>query len=155
MKLLATITLLGALAASPVLADTPPAKAPPAKAPPAKAPPAEKKAPPADKPADAKPVVTPEELKKAEAFFDDLHGAVVKNQDACPKMGPAVNAVLDKHAVFIKQMVASDKDVPQATKDKWEKKQTDMAAGVMKCKDDKGVMSAFQRFTTMTAPPPP
>jgi len=97
-------------------------------------------------------MVTPEELKRAEAFFDDLHGAVVKNQDACPKMGPAINAVLDKHAEFIRKMVESDKDVPQATKDKWAKKQNDMAAGVMKCKDDKGVSAAFQRFSTMSSP---
>ena len=151
MKLFSTVSLLLALSASPLLADTPPAKAPAEK----KAPPADKKAPSADKPADSKkPMVTPEELKRAEAFFDDLHGAVVKNQDACPKMATAVNGVLDKHAEFIRKMVASDKDVPQATKDKWEKKQGDMAAGIMKCKDDKAVMAAFQRFSTLSSPPP-
>lgn len=138
MKLFATLSLLIALAsASPLLADAPAAK-----------PPADKKAPPAEK----KPMATPDEIKKAEVFFDDLYNAVVKNQDACPKMGPAVNGVLDKHEAFLRKMVDADKDVPQATKDKWAKKQTDMAAGVMKCKDDKGVMAAFQRFTTLSTP---
>ena len=149
MKLVSKLSLILALAgASTVYADTAPAKAP------AKAPaPADKKAPPpAAAPAEPKkPMATPEEIKKVEAFFDDFVGAIVKNADACPKMGPAVNAVIDKHEAFLKKMAETDKDVPQATKDKMASKQNDIMNAIMKCKDDKGVVAAFDRFTKISA----
>jgi hypothetical protein len=142
MKLLSTVSLFIALAgASPVLADKAPAKAPAA----------DKKAPPPEKAPD-KPMATPEETKHAVAFFDELFAAVVKNQDACPKMGPAITAVIDKHEAWIKKMSETDKELPKDTKDKLEKKQGEMMTAVMKCKDDKGVAAAFQRFAAMTTP---
>ncbi|MBA3458453.1 MAG: hypothetical protein H0T46_00715 [Deltaproteobacteria bacterium] len=143
MKLLSTLSLVLAFAgATPVLADTPPAKAP-----------AEKKAPPAK--TDASKTLSADEVKKAMAFFDEFHGAIVKNQDACPKMGPAVNAVLDKHEVWLRKMAETGKDLPPAEKEKLQKKQADMMSAVMKCKDDKGVMDAFQRLAVVMTPKTP
>lgn len=143
MKLLTTLSLFIAFAgASPVLAEGP-AKAP-----------AEKKAPAPEK-ADASKTLSPEEVKKALAFFEEFHGAIVKNQDACPKMAVAINAVLDKHEAWLRKMAGTDKDLPAAEKAKLEKKQGDMMTAVMKCKDDKTVAAAFQRFTTITTAKPP
>jgi hypothetical protein len=142
MKLLTTLSLIIAFAgASPVLAEAP-AKAP-----------AEKKAPPADKPATK--TLSPDETKKAVAFFEELHAAIIKNQDACPKMATALNAVIDKHGAWLKKMAGSDKDLPQAEKDKLATKQNEMMTAVMKCKDDKAVAAAFQRFMTITTKQPP
>jgi hypothetical protein len=88
-------------------------------------------------------------------FFDEFHAAIVKNQDTCPKMATAVNAVIDKHEAWLRKVAGSDKDLPPAEKDKLAKKQNDMMTAVMKCKDDKGVAAAFQRFTTLTTAKPP
>jgi hypothetical protein len=151
MKLVRTLSMIIALAgASTALADTPPAKAPaPA--------PTEKKA---DKPADKAPAPAPTpakqeftkaEVEKIEKFFSDFYDAVTKNQDACPKMATAINALFDKHQDWLKKLMESGKDLPQASKDKMQKKQQDLFQGVMKCKDDKGVEAAMQRFMTMAA----
>jgi hypothetical protein len=154
MKLVRTLSMIIALAAaSTALADTPPAKAPaPA--------PTEKKA---DKPAPAKQEFTKAEVEKIEKFFSDFYDAVTKNQDACPKMATAINALFDKNQDWLKKMMESGKDLPQDSKDKMLKKQQDLFQGVMKCKDDKGVEAAMQRFMAMatakkktdTAPPAP
>jgi hypothetical protein len=145
MKLVRTLSMIIALAGASTVHAQAPAKTPaPA---PAKAPaPAEKKAP--DKPA-AKEELSPAEVQKAEKFFDELYNAVVKNQDACPKMATALNAVLDKHQDWLKKMVDSGKDLPQASKDRMQKKQADLGNGIMKCKDDKAVVAAMQRFMTI------
>ena len=107
----------------------------------------------ADAPAakSSRPMASADEIKHAEAFFDELVNAVVKNQDACPKMGPAVNAVLDKHEAWLRKMAEADKDLPQATKDKFQKRQTEMTNGVTKCASDPGVSAAFQRFGKISA----
>jgi hypothetical protein len=159
MKLVRTLSMIIALAgASTALADTPPAKAPA---------PTEKKADkPADKapaPAPAKQEFTKAEVDKIEKFFSDFYDAVTKNQDACPKMAIAINALFDKNQDWLKKMMESGKDLPQASKDKMQKQQQDLFQGVMKCKDDKGVEAAMQRFMAMatakkkvdTAAPPP
>jgi hypothetical protein len=39
--------------------------------------------------------------------------------------------------------------MPQASKDKLQKKQGEMMSGIMKCKDDKGVQTAMQRFASI------
>jgi len=139
MKLARTLSMIIALAgAATVYADTPPAKAPaPA--------PTEKKAP--DKP--AKPELSPAEVEKVEKFFNEFYDAVVKNQDACPKMATAINALFDKNEKWLKEMAASGKDLPQSSKDKMAKKQSDLMGGMLKCKDDKGVQAAMQRFMSI------
>jgi hypothetical protein len=150
MKLVRTLSMFIALAgASTVYAQAPKApaekKAPAADKAPAKAP---EKAP--DKAAPpAKEEMSPADVKKAEAFFDEFFDAVMKNQDACPKMATAINATLDKHQKWLETVLATGKDVPQTTKDKMQKKQQEMMGGMMKCKDDKDVGAAFQRFVGM------
>lgn len=145
MKLVRTLSMIIALAGASTAYAQAPAKTP-APAPAKTAAPAEKKAP--DKPA-GKEELSPAEVQKAEKFFDELYTAVVKNQDACPKMATALNAVLDKHQDWLKKMVESGKDLPQASKDKMQKKQADLGNGIMKCKDDKAVVAAMQRFMTI------
>lgn len=151
MKLVRTLSMIIALAGASTVYAQAPAKTPapaPAKTPaPA---PAEKKAP--DKAA-AKDELSPAEIQKAEKFFDELYNAVIKNQDACPKMATALNAVLDKHQEWLKKMVESGKDLPQASKDKMQKKQADLGNGIMKCKDDKAVVAAMQRFMSVATAP--
>jgi hypothetical protein len=148
MKLVRTLSMFLALAgASTVYADTP------------------TKAPPADKKAPAKTEMSADEIKKTEEFFQAFYDAIVKNQDACPKMGPAINVVLDKHLPWLQKMQEAGKEPPQATKDKMQAKQGDMMNAMLKCKDDKGVEAAMKRFMavatkkkdstkTEAAPPP-
>jgi ElaB/YqjD/DUF883 family membrane-anchored ribosome-binding protein len=132
MKLVRTLSMIIALAgASTALADTP-TKAPA---------PTEKKA----------PEFTKAEVNKAEKFFDDFYNAVVKNQDACPKMATAINTLLDKNEAWLKKMAESGKDMPQSSKDKMQKKMQEMSTAMMKCKDDKGVQASMQRFMTIAA----
>ena len=139
MKLVRTLSMIIALAgASTALADTP-AKAPA---------PTEKKAP--DK-APAANEFTKAEVEKAEKFFDDFYTAVVKNQDACPKMATAINTLLDKNEAWLKKMAESGKDMPQSSKDKMQKKMQEMSTAMMKCKDDKAVQASMQRFMTIAA----
>lgn len=137
MKLVGTLSIIVALAgASTVHAQAPEKKAPaPEKKAPEKAPPKEE--------------LSPADVKKAEAFFEEFFNAVVKNQDACPKMAPAINSVIDKHEAWLKKTMASGKDMPQASKDKIQKRQGEMMGGVLKCKDDKDFQAAFQRFGTL------
>jgi hypothetical protein len=153
MKLVRTLSMIIALAgASTVYAQAPEKKAP-----------AEKKAP---EKAPAKEELSPAEVKKAEAFFEEFYNVVMKNQDACPKMATGINGLIDKHHDWLKKMTESGKDMPQASKDKMQKKQQEMMGGILKCKDDKDVQAAFQRFagimmakkkvdTGTTAAPPP
>jgi hypothetical protein len=123
--------------ASTVYADTPPPKAP-----------AEKKAPEktADKPADKKEQFSAEEAKKAEKIMDDFFDALVKNQDNCPKMATAIIAVLDPNEAWLTKLAESGKEPPPALKEKTKKRQGEVINAVMKCKDDKDVNAAFQRF---------
>jgi hypothetical protein len=115
---------------------------------------------PAEKQAPAKEELGKAEVAKAEKFFGELHGAVVKNQNACPKMATGINAVFDKYLPWLQKMAESGKDLPQASKDRLAVKMNEMAEGIMKCKDDKGVQAAMQRFATIApkkaeaAPPP-
>ena len=148
MKLVRTLSMFLALAgATTAYAQTPAPKAP-----------AEKKAPQADK----KGEMSPAEVAKAEKFFDDFFNAIVKNQDACPKMATAINTLLDKHGAWLKQMAESGKDLPASSKDKLQKKQGEMSAAMQKCLGDEGVKTAMQRFMTIAlsakkpeaAPPP-
>ena len=142
MKLVRTLSMFIALAAASttVHADTP------AKTAPAKAPEADKKA-----PAPAKEELGKADVERAEKFFDEFLNAVVKNQDACPKMATAVNGVFDKHQAWLVKMAESGKDIPQSSKDKLQKKQGELMNAVMKCKDDKGVQAALQRFMMLGA----
>lgn len=160
MKLVRTLSMFIALTgASTAFAQPAPAKQAPA--PEKKAP--DKAAPAPDKAPEKKEELSPADVKKAEAFFEELAAAVVKNQDACPKMAVAINAVFDKHQAWFTKMVESGKDVPQSTKDKMQKKQQEMMTGLMKCKDDKDVSAAFQRLMSVavkkkdapTSAPPP
>ncbi|MBX3156982.1 MAG: hypothetical protein KF773_13490 [Deltaproteobacteria bacterium] len=97
----------------------------------------------------AKAMATPEESAQAEKFFNDFADAVVKNQSSCPKMGAAINKLIDKNEAWLMKMAETDKELPQASKDKIQKRQTEMMDAVMKCKDDKDVTAAFQRFATI------
>jgi hypothetical protein len=131
MKRTLSAIILALLCASPALADT---KQP------------------------AKPIASAEETAKAEKFFNEFADAIVKNQDACPKMGKAINGLIDANEAWLVKMAATDKELPQAAKDRIQKRQTEMISAVMKCKDDKDVTAAFQRFINISmkkAPPPP
>jgi len=133
MQLTRTLSMILALAGASIAAAAPP----PAKAPaPA----------PGDKKAPAREEYARADVEKAEKFFDELHGAVMKHQDACPKMGAAFHTVLDKHEEWIKKMIASGKDLPQAARDKLQKRQQEMMGGIGKCREDKAVQAATQRF---------
>jgi hypothetical protein len=142
MKLVRTLSMFIALAGASTVYAQAPSKAP-----------AEKKAP-------AKEEMTPAEVKKAEAFFQEFYDAIMKNKDACPKMGAAINVVFDKHLPWLEKVAG--KEMPQASKDKLQAKQGEMMGAVMTCKDDKSVQAAMQRFMTVamkkkaeSAPPPP
>ena len=117
------------------------------------APPAEKQAPAEKKPdqAPAREELAPDEVRKAEKFFDELSDAVVKHQDACSKMASALHALLTKHQGWLKKVIESGKDVPQASKDKLHKRQGEVMGGIWKCKDDKGVQGAKERFLSILA----
>jgi hypothetical protein len=143
MKLARTLSLLVALAGASTVHAQAPAKAPAEK----KAPEADKKAPPAGND------LSPADVQKAEKFFDELYTAVMKNQAACPKLATAVNGLLDKHGDWLKKTVESGKDMPQASRDKLQKKQNEMQGGLAKCKDDKDVQAAMQRFMAILMPP--
>jgi len=137
MKLVRTFSMIIALAgASTVYADTP-AKAP-----------VEKKAP--DK-APAKEEISAADAAKVEKFFNDFVDAIVKNQDACPKMAGAINTLLKDNEAWIVKMADTGKDLPPAVKGKLQKRQGEMMTGVMKCKDDKDVNAAMQRFASLGA----
>lgn len=150
MKLVRTLSMIIALAgASTALADTPPTKAP------APAPTEKKADKPADKapaPAPAKPEFAKEEVDKIEKFFGELYDAVTKNQDACPKMATALNTLIDKNQDWVKKLLETGKDLPKASKDKMQKKQAELGQGMAKCKDDKSVEAAIQRFVALGAP---
>ena len=134
MKFVRTLSMIIALAgASTVYADTP-AKAP-----------AEKKAP--DK-APAKEELSAADAAKVEKFFNDFVDAIVKNQDACPKMATAINSLLNANEAWIAKMADSGKDLPPSVKEKLAKRQGEMMTGVMKCKDDKDVNAAMMRFAS-------
>ena len=138
MKLVRSLSMIIALAGASTVHAQAPAKAP-----------AEKKAPEADKKAPAGNELSAADVQKAEKFFDELYVAVTKHQAACPKMATAISSLLDKHQDWLKKMAESGKDMPQASKDKLQKKQNEMTTGVMKCKDDKDVQTAMQRFITL------
>jgi hypothetical protein len=101
----------------------------------------------------AREELAPDEVRKAEKLLDDLHDAVVKHLDACPKMATALGAVLTKHQDWLRKTVEGGKDVPQAAKDKLRKRQIETVGGLRKCKDDKGVQAAKDRFLSLLTPP--
>ena len=65
--------------------------------------------------------------------------------------GTALGAVLTKHQDWLKKTAEGGKDVPQAAKDKLRKRQLEVVGGFRKCKDDKGVQAAKERFLTLVA----
>ena len=131
--------MLVALAAAPAAPAAPAARADtPAKTP------AEKKAPPP-----AREELGKAEMEKTEKFFDELYHAVVKHQDACPKMATAISAVFDKHQAWLKKIVESGKDLPPASKEKLQKKQKELETGIFKCKEEPAVQAAMKRFLTL------
>ncbi len=107
---------------------------------------AQPKAPPAEKQAPAREELGKADADKVEKFFGELHAAVIKQKDACPKMGPAINAVLDKHLAWVQKLAETGKDMPQASKDRMQKKQDELGAALMKCQDDLGVQRAWERL---------
>jgi CRISPR/Cas system-associated exonuclease Cas4 (RecB family) len=140
MTIVRTLALLVTLAGAPLaVADTARAKTP------SKAP--------TDRQTTA-PDLASDDVKRAEAFLNDFYDAVVKNQSECPKMGVAIHAVLDKHLAMLKKLVESGREMPRAVKDRFEAKQKEMMAGVLKCKDDNGVRSAMQRWFEIASAKP-
>jgi len=150
MKLVLITIVAGLAAGTPALADTP-----------AKTPPADKQAPP---PAPKKEEISAVEAAKFVAFFDKLVDIVVANKQDCTKMAAGINGHIDANQALLK--AASDaknanKDLPQAAKDKIEKRTKDeLAPAIMaKCGQDQGVMNAFMRMkpkdTGAASTPPP
>src|SRR5207245_523838 len=70
-----------------------------------------------------RPEIAADDAKKAEAFFNEFYSAVMANQAACPKMGPAINKVIDKYLALLLKLADSGKEMPQAVKDRMERKQ--------------------------------
>jgi hypothetical protein len=138
MKLVRTVTLLLALTGASTAFAGAPGKAPP---PASKAP---------EKPAASAPSeLSAADAAKLERFVNQLADAMVANKDSCPKLGPAITAILDKHEPEIKKIVESGKEPPQSSKDKMNKRQGDMMAAITKCKDDQVVMAAVTRLMNM------
>lgn len=136
MKLVRTLSICIALAgAATAFADTPPAKAP-----------AEKKA-----PETKKEEISPADAAKAEKFFNDFVDAFVKNEASCPKMAAAVNAVITANEAWLGKMAESGKEPPQSLKEKMQKRTGEMMGAAMKCKDDKDLAAAMQRFQTISS----
>ena len=138
MKLARTLSMIIALAGAATAYAEPPAKAPAA----------DKKAP--DK-APPKEELAPADAAKVEKFFNEFIDAFVKNQDACPKMAAAVNALLDKNLDWLKKLAETGKDLPKDAKDRMQKRQVEMMSAAMKCKDDKDLAAAMKRFEALGA----
>jgi hypothetical protein len=83
---------------------------------------------------------------KLEKFVDAWIDVMVKNTADCPKMGKGMNALLDTHEAWLTKIAESGKEVPPAMKEKFKKKGGDMMNALMKCKDDKTVTGAMERF---------
>jgi hypothetical protein len=83
---------------------------------------------------------------KLEKFVDAWVDAMTKNQSDCPKMGKAMSALLDTHEAWLTKIAESGKAVPPAMKEKFKKKGGDMMDALTKCKDDKTVTGAMERF---------
>ena len=98
----------------------------------------DKKAPPVE--------ISAADAAKLEKFIDTWVDAMVKNQSDCPKMAKEMNALLDTNEPWLIKIVESGKEVPPALKEKFKKKGNDMMNALMKCKDDKGVTGAMERF---------
>lgn len=92
----------------------------------------------------AKEEFTPAEVKKVEAFFEELSNAVVKNQDACPKMAADINALLDKNEAWLKKLPASGRVMPEENP---KKDEDELEAGALgKCLHVHAVEVAVKRF---------
>ena len=147
MKLV-LITIVAALAAgTTAFADAPKA-------------PADKQAP---APAPKKEELSAAEAAKFVAFFDKLVDIVVANKQDCAKMAAGINGHVDANQALLKAAADAknaNKDLPQAAKDKIEKRTKDeLAPAIMaKCGQDQGVMNAFMRMKPKDAaastPPP-
>lgn len=161
MKLVRTFSLVLALAgASTVYADPPAAKAPADKKAPDKAAPAPS-APSTPAPAPSKKVMSAADAAKAEKFTTEFGDAIVKNKAACPKMGAAMNVVIDKHQAWLRTV--GDQEPPPASKEKMKAREADMTSAIQPCLQDNDVKAAIQRFIAIgkeggagkSAPPPP
>ena len=89
------------------------------------------------------------DVKKWLAFIDKLADTAVADKDNCTKMGPDLNAVIDKNADILA--------IAQKAKDSGKKLSADdqqhvidtmkrMVGAVMNCKDDAGVKKALDRL---------
>jgi hypothetical protein len=137
MKLVCTLSMLIALAgASTIHAQA--TKAPAEKKVPEKAAPAPKEE------------LSPAEIKKVKAFFDELTEVIVKSKAPCSKVAAGINTTLDKHQESLKKNFESRKEVPQVWMDKRQESLFAMAEAIVTfCRDDKDVRAATQRFDNL------
>ena len=141
MKLVCTLSMLIALAgASTIHAQA--TKVPAEKKAPEKVP---EKAAPAPK-----EELSPAEIKKVKAFFDELTEVIVKSKAPCSKVAAGINTTLDKHQESLKKILESRKEVPQVWTDKRQESLFAMAEAIITfCRDDKDVRAATQRFDNL------
>ena len=105
--------------------------------------------PPAKKPPPAAEEIKESDVHKFLAFWDKLVDTVVADKDSCPKMATDVNKLLDANAELLKQAKAAadqGKKLPKAAEDHVMEGVNKLLGGMMKCKDDKAVMKAFDRL---------
>ena len=132
MKLIRTLSLSLALAASisPAFADD------------------------AKKPAPATPPAAAKEPAKADvdkflAFFDKLVDVIVANKDSCPAMAAGVNKHIDANADLMKMAAeakAAGKELPKEAKDHMMASTKKMMGAMQKCGNDPDVQKAFMRM---------
>ena len=112
----------------------------------------------ADKAAPTRDEISAADADKFLAFIDKVATAVTSNLDACPKMGKALHAVADANADVIKMAndaKAAGKKLPKAHEDKMRDKAKAIEPGLTKCKADKTVTAATDRFAKKTKSAPP
>jgi hypothetical protein len=89
------------------------------------------------------------DLKKWLAFIDKLADTAVADKDSCAKMGPDLNALLDKNADMIelaKKAKESGKKLPADAQTHAQEAFKRMVPALMNCKDDAGVKKAMERL---------
>ncbi len=93
--------------------------------------------------------VEPASVKKFLAFFDKLADTIVADKDSCPRMAKDVNSLVDANQDLLKIAAQADKDgkkMPDEAQKHMKDTLNKMLPAMMKCKDDKEVMSAFKRL---------
>jgi len=96
------------------------------------------------------------DIKKFIDFFDKAADVAVKDQDACPKMGSDLSALIDANKDVIdtaKKAVAAGKKLPPDAMKHVQDTAQRMAPAIGKCHDNKDVQTAIVRMNVRGGPP--